>query len=368
MKVAFCNRPQWDTPLGGDGVQMLKTKEALERRYDIAIDIITNPNDLNQGYDIIHVFNLLTYEISASFVKKGKSLGVPVVISSIFWDYTYIYDWLTNLFIYNKLSAFSAKMIRAVTHLSARVLCRPVFLSRVFRRELINCCEISSAVLPNSIEESNLLQHFLRIDLGKKVTVVFNGTDVSTDREQIISSEEFHMKYKIPRNYVLQVGRIEPLKNQINLLYALRHNREIPIVFLGKISNALYYKKVKRMAEKRGNVFFIDAVPHDQVAAFYKYASVHVLLSLRESPGLVSLEAQVWGCPIVVAEAAYAPVETYFRSDAYVVNPFDFNEISQAILQAYDAPRKVSSEMNFTWDVAAKQTFGVYKDILSSKI
>ena len=29
MRVAFCNRPTWNAPLGGDGVQMLKTKEYL---------------------------------------------------------------------------------------------------------------------------------------------------------------------------------------------------------------------------------------------------------------------------------------------------------------------------------------------------
>ena len=41
MKIAFCNRPKWNDPLGGDGVQMLKTKEALEAIYNVESDIVT---------------------------------------------------------------------------------------------------------------------------------------------------------------------------------------------------------------------------------------------------------------------------------------------------------------------------------------
>lgn len=362
MKVAFCNRPKWDAPLGGDGVQMLKTKEALEKKYDVSIDIITDPADLSHEYDIIHVFNLLSYKITLSFCRKGDELGIPVVISSIFWDYSYAYDRLTNFFIFNKLSARSAALLRFLTHLSARLIQKPAFFSQKFRRALTECCNISKAVLPNSTEEGKLLQEFLRLDLDEKISIVYNGVETS-EQHCAISQEEFLKKYNIPEKYVLQVGRIEPVKNQINLLYALRKDRDVPIVYLGKVNNGRYYRKVKRLAQKRGNVYFIDAVPHDQVTAFYKYASVHVLLSLRESPGLVSLEAQSMGCPIIVANALYAPVATYFRSNAFVVDPFDFNGIAQAVKDAYKSPRTELKPTDFTWEIAAEQTFNIYKKV-----
>lgn len=44
INVAFCNRPSYDNPLGGDAIQMLKTKEWLEILYGIHISIITHPS------------------------------------------------------------------------------------------------------------------------------------------------------------------------------------------------------------------------------------------------------------------------------------------------------------------------------------
>ena len=58
INVAFCNRPSYDNPLGGDAIQMLKTKEWLEILYGIHISIITHPNELTVNFNIVHVFNL----------------------------------------------------------------------------------------------------------------------------------------------------------------------------------------------------------------------------------------------------------------------------------------------------------------------
>ena len=50
IKIAYCNRPSYDNPLGGDAVQMLKTKEELEKLYNIQIDIITDPSLITKDY------------------------------------------------------------------------------------------------------------------------------------------------------------------------------------------------------------------------------------------------------------------------------------------------------------------------------
>lgn len=52
INVAFCNRPSYDNPLGGDAIQMLKTKEWLEILYGIHISIITHPNELTVNFNI----------------------------------------------------------------------------------------------------------------------------------------------------------------------------------------------------------------------------------------------------------------------------------------------------------------------------
>ena len=84
INVAFCNRPSYDNPLGGDAIQMLKTKEWLEILYGIHISIITHPNELTVNFNIVHVFNFATYEITNGFVEKAHQLGIPTISSCIY--------------------------------------------------------------------------------------------------------------------------------------------------------------------------------------------------------------------------------------------------------------------------------------------
>lgn len=362
MKVAFCNRPTWDSPLGGDGVQMLKTKEALERLYNVKISVITDPKDITKEYDLVHIFNYVTYKITRTFFERAVELNIPIVSSSIFWDYTYASNRFINPFIGNHFSFLRSRIYSAAVYTIAFCFNRPHYLAKHFRKQYRYFCEKSKVILPNSIEEGELLQAFIKYpNIINKIQVVYNGVDTFSNAKYM-SANEFFAKYHIPKNYVLQIGRIEPVKNQINLVYALKDNKEIPIVFVGKSTCEEYCAKLKKLANKRGNVYFINAVPHAEIDSFYRYARLHVLLSLRESPGLVSLEALANDCPIVIANSKFAPVKTYFSSQPYIVNPLDIKDIRTAILKAYNERKVIKNDMDeFSWDVAAKQTFEAYQ-------
>ena len=84
INVAFCNRPSYDNPLGGDAIQMLKTKEWLEILYGIHISIITHPNELTVNFNIVHVFNFATYEITNGFVER------PISWESLLYHHVFI--------------------------------------------------------------------------------------------------------------------------------------------------------------------------------------------------------------------------------------------------------------------------------------
>lgn len=367
MKIAFCNRPNWDSPLGGDGVQMLKTKAHLEELYGLNIDIVTDPNLLNESYDVVHIFNFVTYNVTETFFNKANALSLPIVSSCIFWDYTYAQGF-TRLFCFTHLSNIAAKFIKMLVGVTVATVGYPDVFTKKVRNKYSFFCASSKYVLPNSIEEGRLLQEYIRKpDIMGKIHVVFNGTD--NNLNPIMNEVDFFNKYKIPHDYILQVGRIESVKNQMNVLYSLRKDKDIPIVFIGKIAEPTYYKKLKRLADKRGNVFFIDAVPHEDIDSFYNYARLHVLISLRESPGLVSLEALMNDCPIVISSERYTPVKTYFSNQPYIVDPFDIEQIRYTLLKAYKEHNVVKEGMeSFTWEKAAEQTYDAYKKCLAQKI
>ncbi|WP_289199332.1 MULTISPECIES: glycosyltransferase [Bacteroidales] len=369
LNVAFCNRPNWNDPLGGDGVQMIKTKEALERLYKINVEIVTNPDDLSAKYDIIHIFNFITTDVTSAFFEAALRLGKPIASSCIYWDYSYISYPLNSLFVGKYYSKFSALCVRVCSKFLGAISGRPRVFSRGFKNQLRFFVKNSAVILPNSQEEGEQLLKFLSlIDNKDKLHVVINAADIAHNRseQELLSEQDFYNRYKIPPNYVLQVGRIEYLKNQLNLVYALKDEKEIPIVFVGKPTESKYYKKLLKLSQKRGNVFFIPHVPHDDVGLFYKYAKVHVLLSLRESPGLVSLEAKSYGCPIVTSTEEFVPVKTYFDEHDHSVNPFDISAIRSTILNVYEAESNnihVHQKV-FDWELAAHQTYNAYNKIL----
>lgn len=372
MRIAYCIRPDYEKLMGGDVIQMLKTKEHLEKNFDVLIDIITNPDQITNEYNIVHVFNFSTYKISRVYIKKAVLLNIPVVSSPIYWDYSYA-STAKLFYLFSFLKRLDEPVIHRLKKMAqvvGYVSQKPVGVSGIFKRNARQMFENSKIVAPNSAEEGDLLLKWIGIKNGAdKIRVVYNATEtVENGTIPTIEENEFLQKYGIPQNYILQVGRIEYCKNQINLIAALENDPGIPIVFVGKVFDHTYYKKLKRMADKRGNVFFIDAVPHSEISHFFKYARLHVLLSLRESPGLVNIEALANDCPIVTSDERFLPVKTYFYNQPYIANPLDINEVKNVILDAYSnrVIRPFDFE-KFSWYTVSKQTYAIYQETLNSE-
>ena len=117
------------------------------------------------------------------------------------------------------------------------------------------------------------------------------------------------------RRVVLFCGRLEPLKGGDTLVDAIAALTEDPafddvtVLVIGDESGdgraaggerARLQERV-RGSGVAGHVRFIGAVPHERVADYYALADVCVVPSRTESFGLVALEAQSLGTPVVAA-------------------------------------------------------------------
>ena len=276
LRVALCIRPTYLTKYGGDSVQVLKTKEYLEKKYDILCEIITTPNQLTSNYSIAHIFNYATIYETTAFIKKAKSLNLKIITSSIYWDYSYLaISSLFSIFNYSiSLSENIVKIALLMVKISARLFKKPTFLSNRFSNYIAWCIANSDMVSPNSVEEGKLLFEFANINYNcnsNKIAIIYNATD-SVGNYKIFNIKD---KYHLPDNYILQVGRIEFIKNQLNLLKALEKHKEIPIVFVGAVGEQKYYNRLRKLADKRGNVIFINNVPHDEIYSFYHFTTKH---------------------------------------------------------------------------------------------
>ncbi len=359
MKVLFQNRKTALTNWGGDTTQMVRTKDELEK-LGVQVDMSMDARPDLAGYDIVHVFNIQTADYSVEQVRNAREHGVPVALSTIFWDMRHMplcRDYLT----YHSSSA-----VRLLARIDARLAALAIKARRTkqyrLMREMLDGADI---LLPNSAAECEIIADVFYMPMARdKSVIVPNGVDVNL---RPVQSESTHGTLAaLPDEYLLQVANFDPGKCQLRLIKALMDFPAIPIVFIGRPSSIPYFNACRALADKRGNTYFVDQVPHDQIDFFFRRARVHALPSLRESPGLSTLEASLNGSNCVVS--IYGPIEEYFGDDVWVCDPFKLQTISKAVTEAWSAPRNTRLKdrilNEFTWRKAAEATLAGYKRIL----
>ena len=235
---------------------------------------------------------------------------------------------------------------------------------RIQRRLL----EQATRVLPNSQSEANLLLKYFALNgaFQQKVDIVPNGVDINLFDPAPEPSRMFQEKYRV-RDFVLEVGAISPVKNQLGLIKAL-YDLPIPIVFIGQPTPAMpeYAALCKARGAERGDVIFIDSLPHQELPGIYALAAVHAMPSWRETPGLSSLEAAAAGCRIVTT--TIGSTRDYFGELAWYCHPDDLVSIRTAVENALKALPSDLLRQNvltkFTWQRAGEATLASYQAAL----
>lgn len=375
MNVLYVNRPNALTNKGGDTIQMIKTKEYIEKAFKVNISICENINDANcfKKADLVHIFNIQTADYTRKALNMCKKMQKKAVISTIFWDIrsashvNLLYNLLgikPNEFIGNIefLGNITNKMAYNFTKNKSNIL----FNKKDIARSILIDADY---LLPNSDEELLLLSQIYNIDLDlllKKTRVIPNAIDYDLAKNS--TSADVYIK-----DYVLQVGRIEPIKNQINTVKALLKYKDIPIIFIGRIGNKNYYNDLRRISNIRGNVHFINEVKNSEIYNYYKNAKCHVLPSFRESPGLVSIEALMCNIPIVISKSKYCPIKYYkFDKYGYICDPYSVKSIQNAILEALSNGMKETLPEDYryfySYENVAIETVKAYKSIVNGSV
>jgi glycosyltransferase involved in cell wall biosynthesis len=217
-------------------------------------------------------------------------------------------------------------------------------------------------LMPNSYAEAQQLMRYFGVP-PQKIHIVPNGADLrfaQADPRPFV--ERFAM-----RDFVLYAGRIEPRKNQLGFLKAMRATG-VPVVILGDVvpGHERYLAECRRACGE--NVRFIDRLEHGDplLASAYGACGCLALASWYETPGLVALEAGMSGIPLVLPNAGCG--EEYFGPLATYVQPGDAAGIRRAVLDALTRGRSPALaehvRENFSWRAAAEITREAYAKIL----
>jgi D-inositol-3-phosphate glycosyltransferase len=215
-----------------------------------------------------------------------------------------------------------------------------------------------------------------------RVEVVPPGVDLRVFRPR--DQDEARARLGVPLDAVVPafVGRLQPLKAPDVLLRAvahlverdpaLRHRLFVPVVGGPSGSGLEHPDSLSALAEALGIadlVRFVPPVAGERLADWYAAADVVCVPSYSESFGLVAIEAQAAGTPVVAAAVGGLTTVVRHGQTGLLVEGHDPEDYARAIesVVSYPAYRAAlasaaaSHALDFSWERTAALTHQVYR-------
>ncbi len=332
----------FQAPGGGEN-QLIQTGTHLE---DLGVDVrLFSPwTDRLEDARLLHLFGMSREGLELARVAKAR--GVRVVLSPICWVEP------------RALAALAAHPLRKAWNLALWRLKAAVPRWPGWRRELLT---LADAIVPNSRAEARQLVRLFGAN-PNTIYVVPNGVQPGfANGDPALFLDRFGS-----REFVLSVGRIEPRKNMLGLIEALRPTG-LPLVVIGDAPPV--HARYARACRQAGTDFvhWLGGMDHDDplLASAYAAARVFALPSWFETPGLAALEAALAGCAVMITP--YGCTREYFGDRVEYARPDRPAEIRRAIARAWlmgpDLRLAPEIRAHYSWSVVAQRTAEIYDTV-----
>ena len=250
----------------------------------------------NSGYDLFH---------GPSHVLPGK-LKCPSVVTML----DLIFIRYPNYF-----KAWDKNYYRISFKKSAQLADHIISISEATKADLINFFGIKE----------------------DKISVIYPGIDVVFSKLQQQKLDEIKIKFKLPRDYILYVGNIEPRKNILKLAQAFNSlqessyiDKDVHLLIVGQMG--WYYKEIIDGIDSlssRDKIKLVGPIYGEDLAGFYQLASVMAYPSMFEGFGYPVLEAMRLGTPVLTSNISSMPEAG--GNAAHYVNPESLDEIKDGL-------------------------------------
>ncbi|OHF36954.1 D-inositol-3-phosphate glycosyltransferase [Corynebacterium sp. HMSC074A01] len=253
---------------------------------------------------------------------------------------------------------------------------------RICEQQLVDNADCLVVNTEDEIEE--LARHY---DVDPcKIRVVTPGADTElftpgTNRNTELARRQLGIP--LHAKVVAFVGRLQDFKGPQVLIRALgelhRTHPELPlraVICGGASGSGASVERYVQLAREEGVahlVRFLGPRPPEELVAVYQAADVVAVPSYNESFGLVAVEAQATGTPVVAARVGGLPLAVADGSTGRLVDGHEPGAWAEALgaLLSDDALRismgeaAVAHAATFSWQESAKTLVGVYKETIA---
>jgi len=232
-------------------------------------------------------------------------------------------------------------------------------------------CQKADKIIAVSSSTKSDICTFYKIN-PEKIEVIHSSV---SDEFRIINRNESKMievkeKYKLPYNFILYLGTMEPRKNIIGIIRAYNHFRSLKNGELDKyklvIAGAKGWKEngISREIKKspfKEDILAIGFIEVENKPYLYNLASLFVYPSFFEGFGFPPLEAMKCAVPVIVSGVSSLP--EIVGNAGILIDPEKPDEISKAmqeILLNKDFKNKLREKglkkaKDFDWNISAEK-------------
>jgi D-inositol-3-phosphate glycosyltransferase len=242
-------------------------------------------------------------------------------------------------------------------------------------------------LVANTDEEGKALIELYDADPAQVVTVP-PGVDLDMFRPGPAAAARQRLGLPAAASVLLFVGRIQPLKAPDVLLRAVARllaeqpslRERLVVAVVGGLSGSglAHPDSLRGLARELGLsdvVRFTDPVPQPALADWYRAADLTVVPSYSESFGLVAIESQACGTPVVAAAAGGLRTAVRDGVSGVLVDGHDPGDYAAVLgeLLADDRRRRalgrgaIAHAAGFSWAATASGMLDVYGDALADR-
>ena len=242
--------------------------------------------------------------------------------------------------------------------------------------------DAADLIIANTVDEGSQL-----VDLygatPDRVRAINPGVDLDVFRPSNVV--EARARLGLPRDALVAmfVGRIQPLKAPDIVVRAaaelierrpdLRERLVVPVIGGPSGSGLETPHALVDLAAALGLddvVRFVSPVGQSQLVDYYRAASLVCVPSYNESFGLVAIEAQACGTPVVAANVGGLPTAVLDGLTGVLVDghaPTDYARVFERLLTGPEELRRMGlasavHAQDFGWDQTAQRTLAAYRD------
>ncbi|HAX81358.1 MAG TPA: D-inositol-3-phosphate glycosyltransferase [Actinobacteria bacterium] len=180
-----------------------------------------------------------------------------------------------------------------------------------------------------------------------------------------------------PGPLVAFVGRIQPLKGIDVAIEAVAGLDGVRLLVVGGPSGVMGESEMGRLqamaaALAPGRVVFLPPRPHSDIACVYRAADVVIVPSRSESFGLVAVEAQACGTPVVASHVGGLAYAVEDGQSGYLIAGHDPADYAGALAAILDDPANAvrlaagaaEHAARFSWDATADRLIELYQGLV----